>query len=46
MKISHKPAPAVAVMTVDITIDIATSFAHSQKDIAAPNEYIVTFAPI
>jgi hypothetical protein len=27
---NHKPAPAAAVMTVDITMDIANSFVHSQ----------------
>ena len=28
--INHKPAPAAAVMTMDITMDSAISFPHSQ----------------
>jgi hypothetical protein len=28
----HKPAPATAVMVMDITIDSEISFAHSQDD--------------
>ena len=31
-KINHKPAPAAAVMTMDITMDSAISFANSQYD--------------
>ena len=31
-KINHKPALAAAVMTIDINMDNATSFAHSQYD--------------
>jgi hypothetical protein len=30
--ISHQQAPAAAVMAMEITIDNATSFAHSQYD--------------
>ena len=31
-KINHKAALAVAMMAMDITMDSATSFAHSQYD--------------
>ena len=31
-KINHKAAPAVAVTAIDITMDSANSFAHSQYD--------------